>query len=209
MIRVLLADDHMMFREAITEVLTKNEIQVVATASDGREAAQKAMETRPNVAVLDIFMPLLNGLDAARQIARSKWDTRVILISGYHEERFVLEGLRAGARGYIRKERAALELVRAIWEVAKGGVYLSPDITGVVADAIRRPPSDSREGLSVREREVLQLVAEGKSTKEIATILGVSIKTADHHRERLMRKLDLHHVAGLTRYAVRQGLVTV
>jgi two-component system response regulator NreC len=209
MIRVLIADDHVMFRDAISDVLTKNNIDVIATAADGREAAQKTLETKPSIAILDIFMPLLNGLDAARLIAQAKSDSKVILISGYHDERFVLDGLRVGARGYIRKERAAIELVRAIREVAKGGVYLSPDISGVVADAIRRPHLVANRNLSVREREVLQLVAEGKSTKEIATILGVSIKTADHHRERLMRKLDLHHVAGLTRYAVRQGLVMV
>lgn len=209
MIRVLIADDHAMFRDAISEILAKNEIHVLATAADGREAAQKATEIRPSVLLLDIFMPLLNGIDALRQIARSTSDVKAILLSGYHEDRFVLDGLRAGARGYLRKERAALELVRAIREVARGGVYLSPDISHVVADAIRSPFAESRSSLSVREREVLQLVAEGKSTKEIATILGVSVKTADHHRERLMRKLDLHHVAGLTRYAVRQGLVAV
>ncbi len=208
MIRVLLADDHVMFREAITAILEKSgDISVIATASDGREALKIAVDARPGIAILDVFMPSLNGMDATRQMSAIKSGPRVILISGHHEPRFIVEGLTAGARAYIRKENAAAELVRAVREVAKGGVYLSSDATAIVARAIRTPSPAHNRMLSNREREVLQLVAEGRSTKEIAFILGVSAKTAEHHRERLMKKLDLHHVAGLTRYAVREGLV--
>ncbi len=208
MIRILLADDHAIVREGLGALLAREpDMQVVAEAEDGREALRLAQETRPDVAAMDLSMPLLNGLEAARQMASWERGPRPILITMHTEDRYVLEALRAGVRGYVLKKEAAADLVRAIREVAGGRVDLSPGISAVVADAIRSPGSPPEDPLTPREREVLQLVAEGKTTKEISAILGVSVKTADAHRTRLMQKLDIHDIAGLTRYAIRQGLV--
>ncbi len=208
MIRVLLADDHVIVREGLRALLAKeDDIQVVGEAEDGREALRLAEKVHPDVAALDLSMPLLNGLEAARQMAAWERGPRPILLTMHAEEHYVLEALRAGVRGYILKKQAAADLVRAIREVAGGSVYLSPGISAAVADALRSPAPLPQESLTIREREVLQLVAEGKTTKEISTILGVSVKTADAHRTRLMQKLDIHDIAGLTRYAIRQGLI--
>jgi two-component system, NarL family, response regulator NreC len=208
MIRVLLADDHVLVREGLRALLTKEtDIQVVAEAGDGREALQAARETRPDVAAMDLSMPLLNGLEAARQMAEWEQGPGVILLTVHAEDRYVLEAVRAGARGYVLKKQAAADLVRAIREVAGGGVYLSPGISAAVVEAVRSPRAPAEEPLTAREREVLQLVAEGKTTKEIAVLLGVSVKTADAHRTRLMQKLDIHDIASLTRYAIRQGII--
>jgi DNA-binding NarL/FixJ family response regulator len=208
MIRVLLADDHVLVREGLRALLAREaDIQVVAEAGDGREALLLAREARPDVAALDVSMPLLNGLEAARQIAGWDRGPRVILLTVHAEDRYVLEALRAGVRGYVLKKQAAADLVRAIREVSGGGVYLSPGISSAVVEAIRFPNRPPEEPLTVREREVLQLVAEGKTTKEIAVLLDVSVKTADAHRTRLMQKLDIHDIAGLTRYAIRQGII--
>lgn len=208
MIRVLLADDHAIVRDGLRAVLAREpDIQVVAEAGDGREALRLAREARADVAALDISMPLLNGLEAARQMAAWGRGPRTILLTVHAEDRYALEALRAGVRGYVLKKQAAADLVRAIREVAAGRVYLSPGISGAVVEAVRSPAPPREGTLTAREREVLQLVAEGKTTKEIATILGVSVKTADAHRTRLMQKLDLHDIAGLTRYAIRQGLI--
>lgn len=208
MIRILLADDHAIVREGLRALLAREpDMQVVAEAEDGREALRLAQETRPDVAAMDLSMPLLNGLEAARQMASWKPGPRPILLTMHVEERYVLEALRAGARGYVLKKQAAADLVRAIREVASGRVYLSPGISAVVADAVRSPAPPPEDPLTSREREVLQLVAEGKTTKEISAILGVSVKTADAHRTRLMQKLNIHDIAGLTRYAIRQGLI--
>ena len=208
MIRVLLADDHTIVREGLRALLMKEaDIQVVAEAGDGREALGLAKEARPDVAVLDLSMPLLNGLEVARQITGWERGPQVILLTMHAEDRYVLEALRAGVRGYVLKKQAGADLVRAIHEVVAGSVYLSPGISAAVAHAIRSSSPPAEESLTVREREVLQLVAEGKTTKEIAGILGVSTKTADAHRTRMMQKLDIHDIAGLTRYAIRSGLI--
>ena len=208
MIRVLLADDHVLVREGLRALLAKEaDIRVVAEANDGREAMQAAQETRPDVAALDLSMPLLNGLEAARQMAGWAQGPRVILLTVHAEDRYVLEAVRAGVRGYVLKKQAAADLVRAIREVSGGGVYLSPGISAAVVEAVRSPRSVPEEPLTAREREVLQLVAEGKTTKEISVLLGVSVKTADSHRTRLMQKLDIHDIASLTRYAIRQGMI--
>ncbi len=208
MIRVLLADDHAIVREGLRALLSREpDMQVVAEAGDGREALRLAQETQPDVATMDLSMPLLNGLEAARQMAAWDRGPRPILLTVHGEDRYVLEALRAGVRGYVLKKQAAADLVRAIREVVGGSVYLSPGISAVVADAVRSPVPLPEDSLTAREREVLQLVAEGKSTKEISAILGVSIKTADAHRTRLMQKLDIHDIAGLTRYAIRQGMI--
>jgi len=208
MIRVLLADDHVLVREGLRALLAKEaDIQVVAEAGDGREAIRSAGETRPDVVAMDLSMPLLNGLEAARQMAAWDRPPRVILLTVHAEERYVLEAIRAGVRGYVLKKQASADLVRAIREVSGGGVYLSPGISAAVVEAVRSPQPPTEEPLTAREREVLQLVAEGKTTKEIAVLLGISVKTADAHRTRLMQKLDIHDIAGLTRYAIRQGII--
>lgn len=208
MIRVLLADDHAIVREGLRALLAKEaDFQVVAEAGDGHEALRLAKESRPDVAAMDLSMPLLNGLEAARQMAAWEQGPRTILLTMHAEDGYVLEALRAGVRGYVLKKQAGGDLVRAIREVAAGGVYLSPGVSAAVAGAIRSPGPLPEESLTPREREVLQLVAEGKTTKEIGTILGVSTKTADAHRTRLMHKLDIHDIAGLTRYAIRSGLI--
>ena len=208
MIRVLLADDHILVREGLRALLAKEaDIQVVAEAGDGREAIRSAREMRPDVAAMDLSMPLLNGLEAARQMAAWDRPPGVILLTVHAEDRYVLEAIRAGVRGYVLKRQAAADLVRAIREVSGGGVYLSPGISAAVVEAVRSPQAPTEEPLTAREREVLQLVAEGKTTKEIAVLLGVSVKTADAHRTRLMQKLDIHDIAGLTRYAIRQGII--
>jgi len=208
MIRVLLADDHVLVREGLRALLAKEaDIQVVAEAGDGREAIRSAGETRPDVVAMDLSMPLLNGLEAARQMAAWDRPPRVILLTVHAEERYVLEAIRAGVRGYVLKKQASADLVRAIREVSGGGVYLSPGIPAAVVEAVRSSQPPTEEPLTAREREVLQLVAEGKTTKEIAVLLGISVKTADAHRTRLMQKLDIHDIAGLTRYAIRQGII--
>jgi two-component system response regulator NreC len=209
MIRILLADDHTLVREGLRALLAREtDLKIVAEAGDGREALQRAREARPDVAALDLSMPLLNGLEAARQMAGWERGPRPILLTVHAEDEYILEALRAGIRGYVLKKQAGADLVRAIREVAAGGVYLSPSISATLVEAVRDVGSKAGEpALSPREREVLQLVAEGKTTKEIGTILGVSAKTADAHRTRLMQKLKIHDTASLTRYAIRQGVI--
>ena len=208
MIRVVLADDHALVRDGLRAVLAREpDIAVIGEAADGREALAVVDAMRPDIVVLDLSMPVLNGLDAARQLAGRDRGPRPILITMHLEDRYVLEALRAGVRGYVLKKQAAADLVRAIRDVAAGRVYLSPGISAAVADAIRTGASPPEERLTPRERQVLQLVAEGKTTKEIAAVLQVSVKTVDAHRTHLMQKLDLHDVASLTRLAIRLGLV--
>lgn len=213
-LRVILADDQEIVRRGIKLLLEREmpALQIVGDASDGREAVRLARELRPDVAVLDLAMPVLNGLDAAREIRRHVPLTKTILLTGYAEDRRVLQALRAGINGYVVKTQPPRELAQAIEEVARGGVYLSPVVSRAVAEAFftaeqspaGRLPS---ERLTPRERQVLQLVAEGKTTKEIATILGVSVKTTESHRTRMMHKLGVQTAAGLVRYAIREGLV--
>jgi DNA-binding NarL/FixJ family response regulator len=207
-IRVVLADDHALVRDGLRAVLAReHDIEVVGEAADGRDALSVTQAAKPDVAVVDLSMPLLNGLDVARQLAARDRGPRTILITMHVEDRYVLDALRAGVRGYVLKKQAAADLVRAIREVAAGRVYLSPGVGSAVAEAIRTGRPVPEERLTPREREVLQLVAEGKTTKEIAAILNVSVKTADAHRTRLMQKLDIHDIAGLTRCAIRLGLI--
>jgi two-component system response regulator NreC len=205
--RVLLADDHSLIRQSLRALLEKQGFQVVSEASDGQEALRSVEKTPPDVAILDISMPILNGVDAARELLKSSPKTRVILLTQHDEDQYVTEGLRAGVRGYVLKSQAAEDLVHAIQEVCRGSVYLSPNISGTVVDAYLSKTYAPPDPLSGRERQVLQLVGEGKSTKDVAVHLGISVKTAESHRARLMKKLDIHETASLVRYAIRRGLI--
>jgi two-component system, NarL family, response regulator NreC len=206
-IRVLLADDHVLVRQGVKSLLEREGIQVVGEARDGQEVMQLASKHSPDVAVIDVGMPLFNGLDAARELKRIAPKTKVILLTRHDEDEYLIEALRAGAKGYVLKNQAASDLVQAIQLVCHGQVYLSPGMSSVVVNAYLSKVELPVDPITSREREVLQLIAEGKSTKDIASLLGISVKTADSHRSRLMRKLDIHEVAGLVRYAVRKGLV--
>jgi DNA-binding NarL/FixJ family response regulator len=205
--RVLLADDHSLIRQGLRALLERQGFEVVSEASDGQEALRSVEKTQPDVAILDISMPILNGVDAARELVKSSPKTRVILLTQHDEDQYVTEALRAGVRGYVLKSQAAGDLVHAIQEVCRGSVYLSPKISGAVVDAYLSKTYAPPDPLSGRERQVLQLVGEGKSTKDIAVHLGISVKTAESHRARLMKKLDIHETASLVRYAIRRGLI--
>ena len=204
--RILLADDHEIVRQGLKALLERAGFSVVAEAADGQEAVRVSREQCPDVAVLDFGMPLLNGLGAARQILRACPRAKAVLLTVHTEDHYVLEALQAGVKGYVVKTQAGVDLVRAIYEVRRGMIYLSPSISEAVVEAFlaKSAPPDP---LTAREQEVLQLVAEGKSTKEIAGLLGISFKTAESHRTRIMRKTDIHETAGLVRYAVRRGLI--
>jgi two-component system, NarL family, response regulator NreC len=206
--RLLLADDHAIVRDGLKAILEDEGFQVVGEASDGREAIRLGQELGPDVAVLDISMPLLNGIDAAREILKASPRTKILLLTMYTEDRYVLGSLRAGIMGYVLKSKAVSNLVQAINAVRKGEVYLSPGISRAVVDAYLAKDDTPADPLSTREREVLQLLAEGKNVKEIGGILGISTKTAESHRSNIMTKLDIHEIAGLVRYAIRQGLVS-
>ena len=213
-IRVLLADDHAIIRQGLRMLLEKQpDIEVVAEAEDGRNAFELAREMAPSVAVMDITMPNLNGVEATRQIINEFPEVRVIALSIHSNKRFVSDMLRAGARGYILKECLFDELVQAIRVVATDGSYLSPRIAGVIVEDYVGRLSTADDSLSAiltsREREVLQLVAEGKSTKQIASELYVSPKTVEANRRQIMEKLDIHSIAELTKYAVREGLTAL
>jgi DNA-binding NarL/FixJ family response regulator len=205
--RVLLADDHALIRQGLRALLEKQGCQVVCEASDGQEALRSAEKAQPEVAILDISMPVLNGVDAARELKKSSPKTQVILLTQHDEDQYVTEALRAGVRGYVLKSQAADDLVHAIREVCRGCVYLSPKISRAVVDAYLSKTYASSDPLSGRERQVLQLVSEGKSTKDVAAQLGISVKTAESHRTRLMKKLAIHETASLVRYAIRHGLI--
>lgn len=206
-IRVVLADDHVLVRQGIKSLLERESMQVVAEAADGQEAVQHCEKLSPDVAVMDIGMPLLNGMDAARSLTKSCPKTRAVLLTQHDEDQYVSEALDAGVKGYVLKSQVASDLVLAIRQVLRGDVYLSPGIAGAVMAAYRTRGDKPSDPLTGRERQVLQLIAEGKSTKDVASLLGVSVKTAESHRSRLMQKLDIHETASLVRYAVKRGLV--
>ena len=205
--RVLLADDHQIVRQGLRGILVAAGHEVIGEASDGREALKLARTLNPDIAVLDLSMPLLNGLDAAREIRRLAPDIKIILLTMYTDKGYVLQALRAGARGYVVKTQAAEDLISAIREILRGETYLSPGLAASVVDAVLESTNDAADPLTARERQILQLVAEGNTTKEIARLLNVSFKTAESHRNHIMKKLDIHEVAGLVRYAIRQGLL--
>ena len=206
-LKVLLADDHQIVRQGLKSLLEEKGFTVVGEASDGHEAVRLANEKHPDVAVLDLTMPLLNGVDAARQIRHDLPGTKVILLTMHTDEQYILDAIRAGVSGYVLKSEAATDLVKAIMDVNKGLTHLSSRVSRAVVKGYLDKTVPPGDPLSPRERQVLQLVAEGKTTKEIATVLGVSVKTADSHRTRIMKKLDMHGTAGLVRYAIRTGLI--
>lgn len=206
-VRVVLADDHVLVRQSLKSLLDREGVVVVAEASDGQEAVQAVRTHQPDIAVLDITMPILNGIDAAREIARLSAKTKAVLLTQHDEDEYISEALDAGIKGYVLKSQAASELVQAIMQVSRGQVYLSPGVSSAVLEAYRSKTKRRVDPLTARERQVLQLIAEGKSTKDLASLLGISIKTAESHRTRLMHKLDIHETASLVRYAVRHRLI--
>ena len=213
-IKVLLVDDHAIIREGLRSLLEKQPgMEVIADTDDGRKARELVRELSPNIIIMDITMPGLNGIEATRQITAEFPDVKVIALSIHSKRRYVADMLSAGATGYILKECLFDELVAAIKAVAADGRYLSPRITDVVvSDYVKRlSASDDSpfEALKARQREVLQLIAEGKSTKQIALELHVSTKTIEADRRQIMDKLDIHSIAELTKYAVREGLTTI
>jgi len=210
-IRVLLADDHTIVRYSLRRVLeSRDSIEVVAEASNGREAVELTRKHAPDVVLMDVAMPEMNGVDATRRILAELPDTRVVALSGHSHERLVADMLTAGARGYLLKDSEPDELVQAIERVAGGGAYLCRAVADVVlTDYVQRLMKSPASALSAREREVLQLLAEGKSAKEVAAGLGVSVKTVESHRARVMDKLGLHSIAELTKYAIRAGLTSL
>ena len=211
---VLLADDHKIMREGLRALLEKEpDIQVSGEAGNGRQAVELAQEVSPDVVVMDVSMPDLNGIEATRRIVASQPQTRVVALSVHSDKRFVTQMFEAGASAYLLKECAFEELVSAIKEVVAGRLYVSPGIGGaIVQDYVRQMALSEtavHSALTPREREVVQLLAEGKATKEIAALLNVSVKTVDTHRQHVMEKLGVHSIAELTKLAVREGLTAL
>jgi len=214
-IRVLIADDHTLFREGLRALFaSEGDIEVVGEAADGDEAVRRALELRPEVVVMDLMMPILNGVEATRALKAKLPEVKVLVLSMYDDEEHVQSLLASGASGYMLKKATSDELVRALREVVAGGIPLDPSVAAkVVKDYVRRvqgeeEPSQSPE-LTPRELEVLKLIAQGLSNQAIAEQLGLSRKTVDVHRANLMRKLDLHTVTELVKYALRRGLITL
>jgi two-component system response regulator NreC len=210
-ITVLVCDDHALFREGVKTILsTQPDIEVIGEAADGKEAVEEAIRLNPNVVLMDISMPVLKGFDAVRRIRKVRPDAKVLILTVYDDEDLVARCLDAGAAGYVLKDSPPLQLVYAIQTVHRGQQYMSPRVlTGVVRQYIAQP-ADFKGGyelLSDREREILVLLAEGQSLKDIASRLNLSVKTVDAHKYNLMRKLDLHDRSELIRYAIRKRLV--
>ncbi len=211
--KILLADDHNVLRKGLRRILEEQpDLEVVGEASDGRQAVSLAHTLKPDIVVMDIAMPLMNGLEATRQILQRNSSLNVLILSMYSDENYVVQVLRAGARGYLLKDTAEEDLITAVRTVAKGQPFFSPKIAKLLlGDSMQRirheGVTDSYELLTPREREVLQLIAEGKSNKEAAAALFVSPTTIETHRARIMDKLDLHSTADIVLYAVRKGIV--
>lgn len=212
-IRVLLTEDHWLVRASLKSLLSDfADIDVVAEASNGREALDLIAQHRPDIILMDISMPGLNGLEATRRVVKEHPEVRVVVLSMHTGEDYVLQALRAGASGYVLKGSPPHELELAIQSVARGEIFLSPAISKHVIDAYLTRTADKTsplENLTPRQREILQLIAEGKSSKEIARLLDTSVKTIESHRASLMERLDIHDLAGLVRYAIRHGLISL
>jgi two-component system, NarL family, response regulator NreC len=213
-VRILLGDDHTVVRQGLRKILEEQpEWQVVAQASDGRQAVQQTLALLPDVAVLDIAMPLLNGIEATRQIVRRAPAVRVLILSMHVEEAYVTQAVQAGAKGYLLKDSADSDLVRGVAAVAAGTSFFSPAAAKVMLDDYLRHLSQKGivtryDALSEREREVLQLIAEGRSSKEVAEVLSISPATVETHRTHILQKLDVHNTAELVLYAVRRGVIS-
>jgi len=213
-LQIVLADDHTLVRQGFRKILEEQtEWEVIAEASDGRDAVRQTLDLKPHVVILDIAMPVLNGVEAARQIVRRLPGAGVLVLSMYCREIYVTQVLQAGARGYLLKDSADRELIRAVAAVSQGRSFFSPAVAKLmlddhVRDLAGRGISDRYDTLSEREREVFQLIAEGRSNKETANLLYISLSTVETHRARIMEKLDVHSAAEIVLYAVRRGVVT-
>ena len=205
--RVLLADDHLIMLQGLRAILEKEGMKVVGEVTDGQTAVAMCARLQPEVAVLDIAMPRVNGIDAAREILKASPNAKVILLTMHTEESYVLASLRAGVTGYVLKSNAAWSLLEAIRAVVKNEIYLSPGISRTLVKAFLSNAAAPSDPLSTREREVLQLIADGKNTKEIGGVLCISAKTVETHRRRIMQKLNIFTIAGLVRCALRLGLI--
>lgn len=210
MTKILIADDHVMFNECLEMVLNKEEYQIVGVATDGVDALKLALEQRPQLVLLDVNMPKMHGLDVAKEIQRALPATRVVFLTCRSDESCLREALQAGARGYILKSESLGDIERALLKVSSGEIYVSAGFlsTLVIQWLQTQQMGDAKEGLSLRESQVLKLIAEGHSTKQIAGLLSISPKTIDSHRTRLMAKLGVHDVANLVRYAIQRGIVS-
>jgi DNA-binding NarL/FixJ family response regulator len=207
-IRVLLADDHSVVRQGFRMILdAQPDMEIVGEARNGREAVELSAKLSPDVVVMDVAMPELNGIEATRRLTASSPRTRVLALSMHKDAAYVREILRAGARGYLLKDSFDSDLLAAVRAIAKGEGYLSPGVSDVVLNDYRRHVSDPIDLLTSREREVLQMIAEGKTNKDIATTLNLSVYTVDAHRGRIMEKLNLHTTGELVRFAMRKGLI--
>ncbi len=213
-IHVLLADDHTVVRQGLRALLeVEPDITVVGEAETGRQAVQLAGKLRPDVVVMDIAMPVLNGLEATRQIIKMVPAAKVLALSSYSDDEYVYQLTEAGAVGYLLKQTAAADLIKAVREARKGKTFFSPAISRRLLDHYRDrclgrvPLKKARDPLTSREREVLQLIAEGRLNKQIAAELGISVKTVEKHRQQVMNKLNIHDIAGLTRYAISRGMI--
>jgi len=211
-LRILLADDHTVVRQGLRRVLEERaDWQVVAEAGDGREAVRLAEQYKPDVAVIDVAMPLLNGIETTRQIVKRVPSARILILSMHSDEAYVTQILKAGATGYLLKDSADVDLLQAVSAVSQGKSFFSPPVARLMLDDYVRlrgeGAEDRYESLSEREREIFQLIAEGKANKEIATILFISPSTVETHRAHIMEKLDLHSAAEIVLYAVRRGVI--
>jgi two-component system, NarL family, response regulator NreC len=207
-LRILLADDHAMVRHGFRMILcSQADIEIVGEAGNGREAVEMAERLQPDLVVMDVAMPELNGIEATRRICEASPRIRILALSMHKDSVYVREILRAGARGYLLKDSSDTDLLAAVRAVAGGEGYLSPGVSEAVLSDYRRHVTDPIDLLTSREREVLQLIAEGRTNKEIATLLGLSVYTVDAHRGRIMEKLNLHSTGELVRFAVRKGLI--
>jgi len=206
-VRVLVADDHAVVRQGFRALLERNGFDVAGEATNGLDAVHLAGELKPDIALLDVSMPVMNGLDAGREIQRTHENTHVVLLTMHAEEHLMAAALRTGIRAYVLKSQATEDLVAAIRAVMRRQVYLNPGLSKFAVDAYIKGEAAAADPLAPRERQVLQLVAEGRTSKEIAAVLGLRAKTAESYRARVMEKLDIHDTAGLVRYAIRQGIV--
>ncbi len=209
--RVLIIEDQTAIREMVAEIVNSDPtMEVIAETGDGQAAYQMCIELKPDFVILDIMLPGLNGAEVLRRFSKHLRNIRVLVFSGYQNPHLVRELLQAGAHGFVEKAAPLAELKKGIDIVANGGSYFGPEVAQLLREAVVNPKTSSRPGLDIltaREREILQLIAESYSTKEVAQKLSISVKTAENHRTNLMKKLDLHDVAGLTRYAIQHGII--